>query len=97
MLRLAACFATEQGIEVCALIHDAVLIAAPLDQLDRDIERMKAAMAKASRVVLDGFELRTDVNVVRYPDRYQDPRGAVMWERVMKLVAKREAAKQAVA
>ena len=97
MLRLAACFATEQGIEVCALIHDAVLIAAPLDQLDHDIERMQAAMAKASRVVLDGFELRTDVNVVRYPDRYQDPRGAVMWERVMKLVAKREAAKQAVA
>ena len=61
MLRLAACFATEQGIEVCALIHDAVLIAAPLDQLDPDIERMQAAMAKASRVVLDGFELRTDV------------------------------------
>ena len=80
---MAACFATEQGVEVCALIHDAVLIAAPLDQLDHDIERMKAAMAKASRVVLDGFELRTDVNVVRYPDRYQDPRGAVMWERVM--------------
>ena len=97
MLRLAACFATEQGVEVCALIHDAVLIAAPLDRLDHDIERMQAAMAKASRVVLDGFELRTDVNVVRYPDRYQDPRGAVMWERVMKLVAKREAAKQEVA
>jgi hypothetical protein len=97
MLRLAACFATEQGLEVCALIHDAVLIAAPLDQLDHDIERMKAAMAKASRIVLDGFELRTDVNVVRYPDRYQDPRGAVMWDRVMNLVTKRESAKQAVA
>ena len=87
MLRLAACFATEQGIEVCALIHDAVLIAAPLDRLDHDIERMQAAMAKASRIVLDGFELRTDVNVIRYPDRYQDPRGDVMWERVMELVA----------
>ena len=74
-----------------------MLIAAPLDQLNHDSERMKAAMAKASRVVLNGFELRTDVNVVRYPDRYQDPRGAVMWERVMKLVAKREAAKQAAA
>jgi hypothetical protein len=97
MLRLAACFATEQNIEVCALIHDAVLIAAPLERLDRDIERMQAAMAMASLVVLDGFELRTDVNVVRHPDRYQDPRGAVMWERVMKLVAKREAAKQVVA
>ena len=97
MLRLAACLATEQGVEICALIHDAVLIAAPLDQITRDIERMQAAMAKASRAVLDGFELRTDVNVVRYPDRYQDPRGAVMWERVMKLVVKREAAKQGVA
>ena len=97
MLRLGACFATEQGIEVCALIHDAVLIAAPLDRLDHDIERMKAAMAKASRVVLNGFELRTDVNVIRYPDRYQDQRGAVMWDRVMNLVTKREAAKQAVA
>jgi len=97
MLRLPACFATEQGVEVCALIHDAMLIAGPLDQLDHDIERTKAAMLKASRVVLDGFELRTDANVVRYPDRYQDPRGAVMWERVMKLVAKREAAEQAVA
>jgi hypothetical protein len=95
MLRLAACFATEQGIEVCALIHDAVLIAAPLDRLDRDIERMQAAMAKASRVVLDDFELRTDVDIIRYPDRYVDPRGEVMWERVMKLVAKCEAAEQA--
>jgi DNA polymerase I len=95
MLRLAACFATEQGIEVCALIHDAVLIAAPLERLDRDIERMQAAMAMASRVVLDGFELRTDVNVIRYPDRYQDPRGLEMWTRVMDLVAKREAAEQA--
>ena len=73
-----------------------MLIAAPFDHLNRDIERMQAAMAKSSRVVLE-FQLRTDVNVVRYPDRYQDPRGAVMWERVMKLVAKREAAKQEVA
>ena len=92
MLRLAACFATEQGIEVCALIHDAVLICAPLDRLDADWRRMRACMAKASRIVLDGFELRTDVHLVRYPDRYPDPRGAVMWDRVMRLIADREGA-----
>ena len=97
MLRLAACFATEQGIEVCALIHDAVLICAPLDRLDQDSERMQAAMLKASRIILDGFELRTDANVIRYPDRYQDARGAVMWARVMRLIARREASKQEVA
>jgi len=97
MLRVGTCFATEQGIEVCALIHDAVLICAPLDRLDYDVERMRACMAKASRIVLDGFELRTDVRVVRYPHRYQDPRGALMWDRVMRLIAAREAACQGAA
>jgi DNA polymerase family A len=94
MLRLAACFAIEQGIEVCALIHDAVLVCAPLDRLDTDVKAMRACMAKASRIVLDGFELRTDVHPVRYPDHYSDPRGTVMWDRVMRLIAAREGAKQ---
>jgi DNA polymerase family A len=94
MLRLAACFATEVGIEVCALIHDAVLICAPLDRLDADVEAMRACMAKSSHIVLDGFELRTDAHSVRYPDHYSDPRGTVMWDRVMRLIAARERAKQ---
>ena len=60
MLRLACCLATERGIEVCAPVHDAVLICAPLDRLDADIAGMRAAMAEASRIVLGGFELGTD-------------------------------------
>ena len=47
---------------------------------------MQAAMAEASRVVLDGFELGTDSELVRWPDRYMDPRGAVMWGTVMGLL-----------
>jgi hypothetical protein len=47
-------------------------------------------MAEASRIVLDGFELQTDVSIVRFPDRYSDPRGIVMWDRVMRLIAERE-------
>jgi hypothetical protein len=47
MLRLACCLATERGIEVCAPIHDAVLICAPLDRLEADIAAMRAAMAEA--------------------------------------------------
>jgi hypothetical protein len=86
MLRIACCLATERGIEVCAPIHDAVLIAAPLDRLDEDIAKMRAAMAEASHAVLSGFELGTDVNVIRWPERYMDPRGAVMWDRVTKLL-----------
>ena len=71
-------------------MHDAVLICAPLDHLGADIVTMRAAMADASKVVLAGFEIGTDVKVVRYPDRYMDPRGAVMWARVMALIGRRQ-------
>jgi DNA polymerase I len=37
-------------------------------------------------IVLDGFELRADAHVVKYPDRYMDERGEVMWGRVMALI-----------
>jgi DNA polymerase I len=90
MLRLACCLGTEQGIEICAPVHDAVLICAPLDRLESDVSRMRQSMAEASRIVLNGFELGTDVKVVRYPDRYMDERGTVMWERVMTLICGRQ-------
>jgi hypothetical protein len=86
MLRLACCLATERGIEICAPVHDAVLICSPLDRLEADVATMRAAMAEASRIVLNGFELRTDVRITRYPDRYMDERGTVMWNRVMGLI-----------
>jgi len=47
---------------------------------------MQEAMREASHIVLDGFELGTDAQIVRYPDRYVDERGAVMWGRVMTLI-----------
>ena len=92
MLRVACCLATERAIEVCAPVHDAVLICAPFDRLDADVALMRACMAEASRLVLAGFELSTDVRVVRYPERYMDPRGERMWQRVSQLVAKAEGA-----
>jgi DNA polymerase I len=90
MLRLACCFAVESAIEVCAPVHDAVLIGAPIDRLDADIERMRDCMARASRAVLGGFELRADAAPVLHPDRYRDPRGVVMWDRVTGLLKARQ-------
>jgi DNA polymerase I len=86
MLRLACCLGTEQGIEICAPVHDAVLICAPLDRLEADVIKMQELMRESSRIVLNGFELGTDASVVRHPDRYMDDRGAAMWQRVMKLI-----------
>ena len=72
MLRIASCLAAERRLEICCPIHDALLVCAPLDRLDADIAATRAAMAEASRAVLAGFELGTDVNQVRYPLRYMD-------------------------
>ena len=82
MLRLACCMATEAGITVCAPVHDAILIEAPLERLDQIIEQTKAIMAEASAIVLDGFRLNSDADVICYPDRYSDERGVKMWETV---------------
>jgi hypothetical protein len=83
MLRLATCLATERGLPVCATIHDALLVEAPIDQLDGVIAATQACMAEASDIVLDGFILRSEPSIIaRYPDRFMDPRGQDMWERV---------------
>lgn len=92
MLRLACCFATEAGIRVCAPVHDAVLIEAPLDSLDQEVARMQACMASASALVLGGMELRSDALLIRHPDRYMDPRGERMWQEVMGILGNREGA-----
>jgi DNA polymerase I-like protein with 3'-5' exonuclease and polymerase domains len=86
MLRLACCYLTEAGVRVCAPVHDAILIEAPVDEIEEVTELSQALMAKASEVVLSGFSLRSDAKIVRFPDRYQDPRGKVMWDEVMGLL-----------
>lgn len=86
MLRIACCLGTERGIEVCAPVHDAVPICAPIDRLETDVAAMRAVMAEAARSVLAGFELGTDANIVCWPERYMDGRGTIMWTRVMKLL-----------
>ena len=96
MMRLACCLATERGIEICCPIHDALVVTAPLDRIDEDVARTRAAMAEASRIVLGGFELQTEIDdgaFVRFPDRYadKDPDVKAMWERIVRLTAEAEA------
>jgi DNA polymerase I-like protein with 3'-5' exonuclease and polymerase domains len=89
MLRIACCLATERGVSVCAPVHDALLIEAPIDHIDDAVDVTRGAMAEAAAAVLgSGVSIETDVDIVRYPDRYSDPRGAVMWDRVMALLSR---------
>ena len=84
MMRFAACFATERGIQVCGIVHDAFLIQAAANEIDGAVAAMREAMDAASRVVLDGFVLKTDVQIIRPGERYQDADGQRLWELVQK-------------
>jgi hypothetical protein len=88
MLRLACCLATERGVRVVAPVHDAVMVEAPAEDLDRVVRETQRAMAEASGAVLDGFLLRTNASVVRHPNRYRDNRGADFWQTLMAVLDK---------
>jgi DNA polymerase-1 len=85
MLRVACCMLVEAGVELCAPIHDAVLIEGPADTIDEEVEKARAIMAEASRIVLDGFEVTTDAAIVKAPHRYSDEAGADFWDLVTRL------------
>jgi hypothetical protein len=90
MMRIAAILGTERGIEICAPVHDAFLIMAPIERLKEDIAKMRDAMAEASREVLNGFELRTDVeSEACYPNHFECKKGKVLWDKVMRLLEQR--------
>jgi hypothetical protein len=92
ILRIAIIMAERRGLRVVAPVHDAVLLEAPIDRIDSDVSRMQEIMRRASRIVLNAdpagdHEIRTGVTIVRYPDRYVDPRGTDIWDEVMELLA----------
>jgi DNA polymerase-1 len=90
ILRVACIMAARHGMELCAPVHDAVLIEAPIERIEADVALMREIMRRVSRIVLNaepGYELRTDAAIVRYPDRYFDKRGVKTWTTVLDLLA----------
>jgi DNA polymerase I len=90
MLRLACCLATERGINVCAPVHDAVLIEDSIEDIDEVVRKTQEAMREASEVILRGFSLRTEADIVRWPHRYVDERGVSMWRTVTSILSEME-------
>ena len=86
MMRIAAIKGAEAGIEICAPVHDAFFIVAPLDRLEDDVAQMRKLMSRAGATVANGLAIGTDAQLVRYPDRYVDAGGAAMWNRIVGLV-----------
>jgi hypothetical protein len=96
ILRIACILGVRHGIKILAPVHDAVLIEAPEDRIDADVALMREIMRRASRIVLNAnatgtHELRTDAKIIRYPERYSDPRGTAVWNEVLAQLQHQEA------
>jgi hypothetical protein len=88
ILRLASIFLWEQGVRVCAPVHDAFLIECAERDLQDVVPEVQRQMERASEYVLDGHRLRTEARLLRYPDRLLEPRGQGMWDRIMAIAAR---------
>ena len=76
----------EQGVTLCAPVHDAVLIEADTELIDEEVAVTRDCMAAASTTLLDGLVIGTEAAVVTWPGRYFDERGIAMWDTVAGIV-----------
>jgi DNA polymerase I len=100
IFRIAYVWGTRHGLTLIAPVHDAVLLEAPDDRIEADVALMRGIMRRASRVILDTttdgtIELRTDVKIIRHPDRFIDSRGTELWETMLKLLSERRQRQEA--
>ena len=91
IMHVACLLAERRGIEIVAPIHDAFLVEADAERAAEVSAALDQVMRDASRVVLRGYELRTDEQIIHAGSRYYDERGEAMWNTVTKLMVKLEA------
>ena len=85
ILRLAICLCLEQGIKVLAPVHDAILIEAPVEEIDEKVKLAQKLMSDASEYIIK-FRIRTEAKIIKFPENYSDPRGTTMWEAVWEII-----------
>jgi DNA polymerase-1 len=89
ILQRAVYFTQQAGVQVCAPIHDAILIQAPVEDIRDHAWRAKEAMQRASRDLLGGFTIQVDGwgkhspdDFIVWPHHYTDGRGRGMWAKL---------------
>ena len=95
ILHVACVLAERRGIEIVAPVHDALLAETDAGREAEVSGALDRVMRDAAAVVLRGYELRTDEQIIRVGARYFDKRGAEMWTTVTKLLDQLEERQEA--
>jgi hypothetical protein len=86
ILRATAVLCERRGIEVIAPVHDALMAQGPLSDIEDVNRELERAMRDGSALVLQGYELKSDEQIIRPGEHYTDDRGKIMWDTVLRLV-----------
>ena len=70
ILRAATTMMYDEGIRILAMVHDAVLIEDDIQNIERSAKIVQDCWRRASVSILRGFELDSDVEIVRHPDTF---------------------------
>lgn len=84
ILHAACILAERRGIRVVAPVHDAIMVEAPVAEVAERSVALDRVMREAAAVVLRGYELPTDEQLIMPGENFRDDRGAEMWETVLR-------------
>jgi DNA polymerase family A len=74
ILRAATTLMLDEGVRILALVHDAVLIEDSIQSIEQSVKVVQDCWRRAAASILNGLELDSDVEIVRYPETFA-PKG----------------------
>jgi hypothetical protein len=83
MLRIGCILMVKRGIQLCAPVHDAVLIESTEETIEEQVAIAQQCMEQASMIVLENFKLTSEAKVIRYPGRFLEGDAEPFWNTVM--------------
>lgn len=87
MLRIACILIRKAGVTLCAPLHDAILIESSNELIEEHTKITQRCMVEASKILLDGFALSSDAEIIHHPNRFLDKSTQPFWDQVMEILS----------
>jgi hypothetical protein len=92
IMRFAAIAATEEGLRIGGIVHDAFLLISREEDAGRDTAHLLEIMSEAAELVC-GIPIPAERTVICYPERYwdsHDTKACGLWHRLIQLLERVE-------